>query len=152
MTTDLEPTAAGTLVVPGTGEVVDLDDYRSCAFALDSIRDIEANLREIKSELNRAIRSEAERQGTRTLELPDGRKAVISGGVETVYDPERLEHGLREAGMPEDRIREIIEETVTYKVKAVEAKRAAAANSEYAYIVDSCRTETESPVRVSIRS
>jgi hypothetical protein len=139
------------LVVPGTGEVVNLNDYRECALALDSVRDIESDLRAIKSELQRAIAAEATRQGTRTLELPDGRKAVLSGGTETGYDPEKLELGLREAGMPEERIREIVELTYTYKVKAVEAKRAAAANPEYAYVVDSCRTEIEAPVRVSIR-
>jgi hypothetical protein len=140
-----------SLVVPGVGEIVNLDDYRSCATALDGIRDLEQQLREVKAELQRAIAHEAERQGTKTLIIEGGRKAVLFGGRELSYDAERLELGLREAGMPEERIREIVEETVTYKVKAVEAKRAASANPEYAYVVDSCRTEIETPVRVSIR-
>lgn len=139
------------LVVPGTGEIVDLNDYQSCALALDSIRDIESDLRAIKNELQRAIASEATKQGTRTLELPDGRKAVLSGGVEIQYDAEKMEAGLREAGMPEDRIRQVIEEIVSYKVRAVEAKRAAAANPEYAFVIDSCRSEVETAVRVSLR-
>lgn len=145
------PAASTQLVIRQTGEVVNLDDYRQCAGALDAIRDLEADLRAIKTELQRAIAYEAGRQGTRTLELDGGRKVTVTGGVEVQYDAERMEAELRAAGMPEQRIREIIEETVTYKVKAVEAKRAAAANAEYGYIIDSCRTEVETPVRVSIR-
>lgn len=141
-----------TLVVPGTGELVALDDHVSCSNALDSIRDIEADLRRIKAELVRAIVHEAERQGTKTLALPGGRKAVVTAGVDVSYDAERMAVGLREAGMPESRIAEIIEETVTRRVKAVEAKRAAAANQEYAFVIDGCRTETETTPRVSIRS
>lgn len=140
-----------SLVVPGVGELVDLNDYRSCATALDGIRDLEQQLREVKAELQRAIAHEAEKQGTKTLILEDGRKAVLFGGRELSYDAEKLEVGLREAGMPEERIRQIVELTYTYKVKAVEAKRAAAANPEYAFIVEGCRTEIETPVRVSIK-
>ncbi len=139
------------IIVPVTGQVVNLEDYRECSQALDSIRDIEADLRRIKAELCRAIAFEAERQGTKSLPLPDGRKAMLSGGVETTYDEQKMEEGLRAAGMPEERIREIVVEEVSYKVRAVEAKRAASANAEYAFVIDGARVELDTPVRVSIR-
>jgi len=139
------------LVVPGIGQVVNLDDYRECALAIDGIRDLETDLRYVKTELSRAIAHAASVQGTKTLELEDGRKVTVGGGTETVYDAEQLEIGLREVGMPEHRIRQIVVETVAYKVNAVEAKRAAAANPVYAGLVEMCRSENEKPATVSIR-
>lgn len=144
-------TASTDLAIPGTGELVNLDDHRSCARALASLRYLESEFREAKAILTRAIAEEAARQGTKTLELEDGRKAVVSGGSEMEYDAEALEQGLRDAGMPEFRIREVVEETVTYKVKAVEAKRAAGANPAYEAVVERCRRTVEKPFVVSIR-
>jgi hypothetical protein len=143
--------ATTSLPIPVTGEVVDLADYQSCARALDSIRDIEYQLRTAKAALSDAIAQEAARRGVKSLELGDGRKAVVGGGTTVEYDAEQMEIGLRTAGMPEDRIREIVEETVTYKVKAGEAKRAAGANPDYAVVVDACRREIEKPAYVSLR-
>lgn len=139
------------IVVPGVGELVNLSDYQSCATALDGIRDLESKLREIKGLLSSAIQAEATRQGTKTLELADGRKAVLSGGKEVEYDAELLASELEIAGMPEDRIAQIVVPTVSYKVSAVKAKQAAAANPIYADIIESCRREVETPVRVSLR-
>ncbi len=42
--------------------------------------------------------------------------------------------------MPESRIAEIVVETVERKVKAVEAKKAAAVNPAYAAVVDAAKT------------
>lgn len=139
------------LAIPTTGEIVNLDDFQSCSMALDSIRYIESQFRETKSILTRAIGEQAATLGTRTLELKDGRKAVVSGGTETEYDAEAIEQGLRAAGMPEERIREIVEVTVTYRIKAVEAKRAAGANAAYATVIDEHSREVEKPLSVSIR-
>jgi len=139
------------VAIPFTGEVVSLTDAGAMARALEDIRDIEAQFRSLKATFSMAFQMLAEREGTKTLALPDGRKAVLTGGKEMSYDAERLEIGLREAGMPEERIREIVELTYTYRVKAVEAKRAAAANPLYADVVEMCRTETVTPTRVSIR-
>ena len=139
------------LVVPITGEIVSLTNPNQCATALESIRDLESKLREIKGLLSSAIQAEATRQGVRTLELDDGRKAVLSGGTETQYDAELLMAELEAAGMPEDRVAQIVVPTVTYRVSAVKAKQAAAANPVYADVIESCRREIDTPVRVSLR-
>lgn len=139
------------LAVPGTGEIVDLTDAPACAVALDAIRDFESHIREAKAALTRAIVEEATRQGVRSIELPNGARAEISPAVEVVYDALALAEGLREAGMPEERINELIEETVSYKVKAVEVKKAASANPEYAKVVEDARSEQPKAQYITIR-
>lgn len=139
------------LVVPGVGEIVNLEDYNQCARAIDAIRDLESQLRLVKAELSRAVAHAASVQGTKTLELDDGRKAVVGGGVTVEYDADALLDALLSAGMPKERIWEIVVESRTLKVNAVEAKRAAAANAVYANVIDGCRTEIEKPVTISLR-
>lgn len=139
------------LVVPTTGEVVNLDDPMSVVSALTEIRDLESRLREIKGVLTDAIVAESRRQGTKTIELPDGRKAEVKGGEEVTWDSEMLERDLRALGMPEDRIREIVVEEVAYHVDTVKAKQAARANDEYALAVDAARSVMPRRPSVSIR-
>ena len=52
--------------------------------------------------------------------------------------------------MPEKRIREIVVETVSYSVRAGEAKKAAAANKKYATIIESHTTEHDGTPYVTI--
>lgn len=130
-----------SLMLP-TGEVVELTDAPSCAVALDELRLLEEKIREAKRVLTTAIVSESQRAGSKTLHF--GEVSVqIRGGRETLWDAQGLEDGLRAAGMTEQRIREVIREEVSYSVVAGEAKRAAAANDEYARIVESSKTVVE---------
>lgn len=138
------------LVVPGLGEIVDLSNPVQVAFALDGVRDLERNLREIKSELTAVIVQHAQVQGTKTLHL-DGIDATIKSGTKTEYDAEAIEQGLRAAGMPEERIREIVKENVSYTVDAVKAKQAAGANPAYADVIYTNRQVIEAPPYVTIK-
>ena len=139
------------LAIPGTGELVNLADEVSCALALDAVRDFERQLREAKSALTEAIIERAMVLGVRSFVLPDGRRAEVSAGTEIVYDAQAVENGLRAAGMPEERIAEIIEEQVSYRVRAVQAKRAAAANPAYAAIIEAAKTEQPRNRYVSLK-
>jgi hypothetical protein len=138
------------IAVPGTGELVSLEDARSCVFALDAVRDLERQIREAKAELTQAIIAHSKMQGTKTLHL-EGLRAEIRGGTETVYDAEAIEEGLREAGMPEDVLAEVVVPTVTYKVDARRAERAAKANPEYAAVIEKHKSTVEKSTYVSIR-
>lgn len=140
-----------TVVLPHTGEVVDLRDEIACALYLDDLRIMEARIGEAKRVLAQAIAERAKILGTKTIPLTGGRKAVISGGKAKAYDAEAIERGLRELGMPEDRIREIVTETVTHTVKAVEAKRAAGANPDYARVIEAATSEYDRGISVTIR-
>ena len=139
------------LVVPVTGEIVDLSNETQCAQALAALRDAESQIREIKAVLTAAIVERAKLLGTQTLTLENGMKAVLKGGTETIYDATEIERQLRVLGMPEERIREIVIEEVSYKVSAKEAKRAAAANDEYAAVVNSAKQTIEKPHYISIQ-
>lgn len=138
------------LVIPTTGEVVEWEDVNSLARALDWVRGVESELRSAKTSLQQAIAEQARIQGTKTLPLEDGRKAVVSGGTRVIWDAQALYSGLVALGMPQDRILEIVQ--LEYKVSANEAKRAAAANPAYAVLIETCRTEEPAAVSVSLRA
>lgn len=112
--------------------------------------------RQLKSQINDSVkaceyvlREESQRQGTKTLHLPNA-TAVISGGSELAWDIDVLNE-LRAAGLPEDRFNELVVATVTYRVNAAVAKQLEAANDAYAEIVGRARGTVEKPWRVSIR-
>jgi hypothetical protein len=149
MTDDQE--RGGEIAVPVIGELVPVDDPVALGRALQSVRDAQAALREAGEGLTEAIIAIASVSGTKTLTLEDGTKLVVKGsGKETRYDAIAVEEELREAGMPEERIREIVAETVTYSVKAVELKRAAAVNEQYAEIMERHSTQIEKKPYVGI--
>ena len=139
------------LAIPGTGELVDLSDEVSCAQALMAVRDFERNIREAKAALTAAIVERSRVLGTKTIHLSDGRKAEIRGGSETTYDAHEIEEGLRALGMPEDRIREIIIEEISYKVSAREAQRAGAANEDYKSVIENAKRIEEKSHYVVIK-
>ena len=139
------------IVLRYTGEIVSLDDPAQIVDAIQTIRDLEAESGTVKRELTDALAGLAAVQGSKPFTLPDGRKAEIRGGDETVYDPETVETGFRSAGMPEERIRDIIEETVTYRVRVREARQAAAANPAYAAVLAAASRVQEKPTTISIK-
>ena len=139
------------LVVPGSGEIVDLNDEIACCRALQDLAELERLIEYAKRELVNAVAERSRVLGTKTITLPSGVKAQIGSEVSVVYDAEAIEEGLREAGMPEDRIREIVLEDISHKVKAVEAKRAASANPAYAAVIDANRQEVSKKPSVSFR-
>ncbi len=133
------------------GTLVDLQDPAQCAWALLYVRDLESNLREFKGAFTDALVQHSQRVGSKTLNLDDGQKVEIKGGEKVVWDAQQLEDDLRAAGMPEERIREIVVEEVSYRVQAVEAMKAARANADYAIAVARARHVTEARPTISIR-
>lgn len=138
------------LAIPGTGQLVSLENEIECVQALQAVRDFESALREAKAALTSAIVEHSRTQGTKSIVLPDGTKAEIRGGPESVYDTHEIEENLRALGMPEDRIREIVIEEISYKLSVREAKKASSANEEYASIIENAKRVEEKPFYVSI--
>jgi hypothetical protein len=137
--------------VPTTGVLVSLDDETECAQALEDLRRIEARIREAKRVLAQAVAARAALFGTKTMPMGDGRQIVLSGGTVDKIDAEVLENGLRVAGMPDDRLNEIVKQTVVTQVDVREAKRAAAANPEYAAALERATEQEDAPWRVTVK-
>lgn len=138
------------LVVLPTGQIINLDDPVSCAEALAACREIEQHVRSVKEACVNALAEEAKRRGENVYELPGGQRVAVKRNYDVEWDHVGLEADLRAAGMPEDRIREIIEEEVSYKVKAVEANKAAKANPEYAEAIARARSEVDKRPSISL--
>lgn len=137
------------IVLP-TGELVDLTDPASCAKALAAVREIESHLKEVRGAIIEAFVEEAKRRGENVIELPDGSRVAVKRNYDIHWDAQKLEDELRAAGMPEERIREIVVEEVTYSVKATEANKAAKANPDYALAVGAARSEVEKRATISL--
>jgi hypothetical protein len=146
---ELEP-LANELVLPYTGEVINLDDAREVAETLFAIRLLKSQLDDARLVLEEALRVESERVGSKTLHL--GKlDAVVSGGQKVEWDTVELAERLRELGLPEARLAELIREEVSYKVDARVARSVAASNPRYAAAIDECRRAVPDRWRVSLR-
>lgn len=139
-----------TLVVPGTGELLRMGTADEAAAAFDRLSELQGELALVKRYVTDRLTELAKLYGKQTMPLSDGRKVTLSSGTTTTYDADAIYADLIDAGMPEERIREIVEETVTYRVKAAQAKQAAAANPAYAEIIERHKTVTEKPRYASI--
>jgi hypothetical protein len=138
-------------LLPTTGELVDLRVAGEVARALDEVREGIRRLGELRSLLETVLRLEARRQGTKTLHLAGGLVATVSGGERVEWDIERLAEGLRGAGLPEDRLAQLVVETVEYKVDQRVARQLAAGNPAYAAAIDAARSTAPAPWRVSVK-
>jgi hypothetical protein len=150
--TDIEIREHETLTLPATGHLVNLHEPREVGVAIQDIQGLERALAEAKRTLKSAMVRYWSDSGLRkTFTIGGGRQAVISGGPRKVYDATAIRDELLAAGMPEERVGQIVVEEISYTVKAVEAKAAAAANEEYAAIITRNTTEYEAPYDVAIR-
>ena len=138
------------IVVPLTGQVVNLRDPFEVAAALEDVREVKRQLDELRALLEGVLRLEAQRQGTKTLHL-GSLDAVVSGGEKSDYDPELLTELLRDAGLPEERISEAIVETVSYKVNQLVLRQLAAANPDYKAAIELSKSTVPVAWRVTVK-
>lgn len=155
------------LPLPETGELIPLDRLVGAlangsqlalngtaaqqADMLDALRRLDSEVATLKRLLAGQLVEESKVRGTKTLDLGDGRKAVLSKGERTIVDPEKLAAGLRRAGMPDALVDEIVVTTVSQKVDLRRAQQAAHANPKYARALSRCSTTVEEPVTVTIK-
>ena len=148
---EIEARPASELVLPHSGEVIDLADVEVAGTTLEQLRTMEQAMREAQRMITDALVEHSRVAGSKTLDIGGGRRIEIRGGVEKVYDAEQLEQELRDLGMPEERIREIVKEEITHTVSAREAQRAAKANDDYAAALERATVEREKPYTATIR-
>jgi hypothetical protein len=137
------------VLVPYSGEIVNLADPPGCLKLLSEIRDLESQLRDVKGALTAALAEEFSRQGMKTIEM-NGVKAVLGPDTEIVWDVEVLQT-LAELGLPEERLNALVTPEVTYKVNAAVAKQIAAANPSYAEVIERAKSRVPRTPYVSIK-
>lgn len=135
--------------VPGTGEVVDLNDAKAVAWALNDLRNLRGLLDEARRVLEDALVQESARVGTKTLRFGEV-EAVITGGDKIEWDADELAK-LLDAGLPQERFLDLISTEISYKVDAGVAKQLAAANPEYATIIERAKQRVPAPTYVRVK-
>lgn len=123
------------LVLRHSGQLVNLEDIPQVVSALGEVRRIKTALQDAERTLRDVLIAEAEHQGAKTFHLEGIGKIQVKGGTEVVYDAEAIERDLRAIECPENVIREIVQEVITYKVNGVRANQAAKANPAYAEVI-----------------
>lgn len=138
------------LVLPTTGELVNLEDEKQVAKVLREVQILKVRLAEADRMLREALSRHASVLGSKTFYVPDVGRVEVKNATETVYDAEEVEEGLRSYGMPEERISEIVVQTVSKRVKAAELQRAARANPDYALVMEAASEVREKIATVTI--
>lgn len=137
-----------TTLVPVLGTVVDLSKPAEIATALRDVREAKRVLDQWRIEFEERLAEEAARQGSKTLRYGDV-TVKVSSDTEIQWDLAVLRE-LREAGLPEERYKELVATTITYKVSSTVAKQLEGANPAYAEIVQRARSRYPGRTRVSV--
>lgn len=134
---------------PITGELVPVHDLQRVAESVEILREAKRNLDDVIAAFTEATIEESKRLGTRTL-TAGGIKLVVSSDTEVEWDVTALS-ALRDAGLPEERMNELVKAKVEWKVDALVAKQLAASNPEYKRIIDAAQTRVPAKQYVSIK-
>jgi len=145
----LAPVPATTeIVLPGTGEIVDVSKPDQAAHALDEIDRMRYGISALRDYVVGFLVEESIRRGKKTLRF-DGLRfdIVVTHGTEKVYDVAKVRELLKQAGCPDDRMAELIK--VDYSVDGNVANQLAAANTRYAAALAGAREEK--PIKARAR-
>lgn len=140
--------SADLVPLPHTGELVDLNSVEQVADALRQIREHISVVRRSETMLAEVLVSRSQRIGSKTMHVEGVGKVEVKGGKDITWDALGLKRDLLEAGMPPERVAEIVVETLDRKVNATEANKAARASDAYREIIE--RHRTEFPKRASV--
>ena len=138
------------IVHVATGELIHPEDAPAVTLYLKDLRTLKDRIQDEIRFAESLVLAESERQGTKTLHFDGKLTAKVTGGPESFWDIEGLRERLTELGLPEDRMKDLITETVSYKVNANVAKQLASANEKYAEAIEASKSIVEKPYRVSV--
>ncbi len=147
--TSTEVALPDELLNPISGELVPVRDLPAVAISLTDLRDLKAQVQDAISAFSEAVIQESRRQGTKTLNVGDV-TLKVSADSEVVWDVEFLTDALRAAGLPEERIDELVTMTVTYTVNGSVARQLAGASPEYAEVIEAAKRRVPKKVYVSV--
>jgi hypothetical protein len=147
---ELRNTDLRDLVDPRSGELLPATP-ENAAELLQAARDIRQRILRFVKDCEAVLVDESRRQGSKTLHLPTGKVTITGGpGGGLDWNMELLER-LRDLGLPEHRWDELVVATVTYKVSAKVANQLAAANPDYADVIDRAKLCPDVSWRVTVK-
>lgn len=123
----------------------------NAAMLIVRMREFRSLLMDGIKECERILIDESTRVGSKTLRV-GGHVAEIAGGSEVVWDVEALRAGLRKAGCPDERLAELITETVEYRVNNTVARQLASANPKYANVIEGAKARHLKGAHVRIKT
>lgn len=136
------------LVLPGTGEVIDLDNPDEVAVCIARLKELRTQIGDAEIHLKRAMLDARAREGvTSKLRLPSAEVTFGSDLGDLTWDLTVLRE-LRAAGLPDGRWDALVTTTIDYKVSATVAKQIEdSGNPEYAAIIGRARGRGPNKVR-----
>ena len=132
------PAVPESLLNPLTGELVPAADIAAVGEAIDALKEHRRQVEAAISAFTQAAVEQSRVHGTRTLRA-DGVEVVLSADSALEWDTTELVK-LLDAGLPEERYRELVKETVTLSVNASVARQLEGANDAYRVIISRART------------
>lgn len=146
--TEIEQDTSTELVVPGSGEVVDLANPDVATRAWLTLDELGRQVNGAKQIVKRALVQHARDSGGLTMRVQAG-EVRVGEPVDITWNLAVLRE-LRAAGLPDSRWNELVTETVDTKVSATVAKQIAKAKPEYAAIVERAQTRTPKAETVTV--
>ena len=135
---------------PFTGELVPRDDLPAIAGAMEMLRERRNSINAVLSEFTQAVILQSVLAGTKTIHLDDC-TLTVSADHEIEWNHEMLYNELTNAGLPPQRVTELVQITVSYKVNASVAKQIAGANPAYRQIIEAAQTKVPKTQYVTVR-
>lgn len=137
------------LVVPVTGQIVDLDNPVQVAQVLYDIAEAQDQLKYFKRALVEALEPLRATVGKSTIELGDY-EVVLSSNAKSEVDLVLLRELLTELGLPEHRMDELIVQTTTEKLDWSVARQLRGANPVYAEALDKATSKVPATVYATV--
>ncbi len=137
------------LLNPISGELVRTADAAAVAATLVDLKDLKNRVQAAIGAFSEAVIQESRRQGTKTLAV-GGMTLKVSADSEVVWDVDFLMEGLRDAGLPEERINELVTMVVSYSVNGSVARQLAGASEKYAEVIEASKSRRQKTQYVSV--
>ncbi len=139
-----------TVLQPLTGELVDSRDLPALADALEALRAHRQEVSDAIAAFTEAVLEESRRLGTKTIPAGNTFVLQVSADSEIEWDVSALER-LRDLGLPEERMNELLRPVVQYKVDGRVAKQLAGASAEYKAVLDAAAVRKPKKAYVTVR-
>jgi hypothetical protein len=143
-------TTVEPMIEPVTGVMVDVTRMNAVADSLVRLREVRTQVSDAIRYLTDAVIAESRNQGTKTLNAGE-MTLELSTGYEVEWDVGMLDKALTAAGLPAERLADLLVPQFTWKVDAGVARQLAGANDTYKQIIEDAQTRIPKQQYVKVR-